>query len=61
MSDESNEAVTGGPEEDSTPREHPEEPAEGAEEGQRDSEEPEVPRRHAQEPAEGAEEPGEPS
>jgi hypothetical protein len=44
-----------------TPRVHPEEPAEGAEEGRHESEQPSVPRRHTQEPAEGAEEPGDPS
>jgi hypothetical protein len=45
---------------DDTPRVHPEEPAEGAEEGHHESEEPSVPRWHAQDPAEGPQEPGEP-
>jgi hypothetical protein len=48
-------------EQDGTPRVHPEEPAEGAEEGRHESEQPSVPRRHTQQPAEGAEEPGAPS
>jgi hypothetical protein len=47
-----------GPDEGGTARMHPEEPAEGAEQGQHESEEPSVPRRHSQEPAEGAEDTG---
>ena len=54
-------AAGGAPPEDGVPREHPEEPAEGVDEGQVGSEEPDVPRRHAQEPAEGASEPGNPT
>ena len=54
-------AAGGPPSEAGVPREHPEEPAEGADEGQRGSEDPDVPRRHAQEPAEGASEPGNPT
>ena len=53
-------AAGGAPPESGVPREHPEDPAEGADEA-RGSEDPAVPRRHAQEPAEGASEPGDPS
>jgi hypothetical protein len=54
----SDQEMTGGPPAaDGPARAHPEEPAEGADEGQHDTEEQEVRRRHAQEPAEGAEDP----